>query len=264
MWLQLLFGLYVFFLCYSSGEVHDPLSPWSLEPRQCAVNREEKWISMGQSLLEPARAFPWVSACFHSAPFIADFLKELSSPLGARFVKRAEQVGGCLGKSVGKCRAAAAGSGALWRSWEEISWGTISKIGSHLLSYRTGCQVVMAPERCSADLLWRMGPAEICLPSALLKHSSYSLTLWITPALNHTRSGFTFWLSLLYMHSPEPRATLKPRRQHWCPQDSSCASQALQCWSLRLTHTKLLSSSPSVQWRQWFWPSPGRAVQCRS
>lgn len=152
-------------------------------------------------------------------------------------------------KSVGKCRAEAAGSRGLWRSWEEISWGIFSEIGSHLLSYQAGCQAVMAPERCSAALLWRMGPAEICLPSALLKHSISSLILLITPALSHTRSGFTFWLYLLHMHSLEPRAILKPSRQHWCPQDFSRASRALQRWSLRMTHTKLLFSSPAVQCR---------------
>ena len=87
MWLQLFFGLQVFPLWYSSGGVRDPVSPQSLELCWCAVNREDKWISMGQSLLEPVRTFPWVSACFHSTPFTADFLKELSSPLGVRFAK---------------------------------------------------------------------------------------------------------------------------------------------------------------------------------
>lgn len=124
--------------------------------------------------------------------FQSRFSERAELPFRVQICRRAEQVGGCLGKSVGTCWAEGAGSRGLWRSWREISWGMISEIGSHLLSYQAGCQAVTAPERCSADLLWRMGPAEICVPSALLKHSSCSLTLLITSALNHTRSGFTF------------------------------------------------------------------------
>lgn len=43
---------------------------------------------MDQSSLEPARTFPWVSAHLHYTPFIAGFLKELNSPLVARFPKK--------------------------------------------------------------------------------------------------------------------------------------------------------------------------------
>ena len=200
---------------------------------------------MGQSLLEPARTFPWVSAHFHSAPFIADFSERAEFPFRGQICKRAEQVGDSLEKNL-LVNAEQKQQGA------EVSGGAERRfppLGSHLLSYQAGCQAVMAPERCSAVLLWRMGPAEICLPSALLKHSSSSLILLITPALSHTRSGFTFWLYLLHTHSLEPRAILKPSRQPWCPQDFSCASQALQRWSLRMTHTKLLFSSPAVQCR---------------
>lgn len=54
--------------------------------RTMPVCREQR--EMNQGLLEPARTFPWVSGSFHSAPFIADFLKEPSSPLGSRFAKK--------------------------------------------------------------------------------------------------------------------------------------------------------------------------------
>lgn len=64
----------------------------------------------------------------------------------------------------------------------------LSEISSHLLSHQASCQDVMASE----------SPAEICLPSALLIHSSARFTLLITPALNHTRSAVTFWLYLLH------------------------------------------------------------------
>lgn len=55
---------------------------------------------MGQSLLEPARTFPWVSAHFHSAPFTADFSERAEFPFRGQICKRAEQVGGCLGKNL--------------------------------------------------------------------------------------------------------------------------------------------------------------------
>lgn len=74
-----------------------------------------------------------------------------------------------------------------------------------------------------------------------------------------------YLLALFIAHvQSKPRAILKPTRQHWYPQGSSCFSQTQQSWSLRVTHTKLLFSSPSAQWRQWSWPSPGWAVHCRS
>lgn len=126
---------------------------------------------MRQSLLEPARIFPWVSASFHSAPFIADFLKELSSPTGARFAKeqsRWEASGeNLLINAKQKQQGSELAGGA-----EEISWSMLSEIGSHLLSHQASCQDVMATESCSAGLFGRMCPAEICLPSALLIHSS--------------------------------------------------------------------------------------------
>lgn len=87
MWLHLFFGQYVFSSCYISSEVHNPVSLWSFEPLLFSENTEEKWISTSQSLLETARTFPWEPTCFHSTLFILDFLKELSSPVGARFTK---------------------------------------------------------------------------------------------------------------------------------------------------------------------------------
>lgn len=77
----------MFSLCYISGEVHNPVSLWSFESLLFSENKEEKWISTSQSLLETARTFPWEPTCFHSTLFIVDFLKELSSPAGARFTK---------------------------------------------------------------------------------------------------------------------------------------------------------------------------------
>lgn len=38
-------------------------------------------------MLETARTFPWESTCFHSTLFIADFLKDQSSPAKARLTK---------------------------------------------------------------------------------------------------------------------------------------------------------------------------------
>lgn len=193
MWLHLFFGQHVFSLCYISGEVHNPVSLWSFEPVLFAGNREEKWIGTSQSLLETARTFPWESTCFHSPLFIADFLKDQSSPAGARLTKelsRWDTTWENLLVNVEQRQQEVEVSGGAER---RFFWDPLSEISSHLFSC---CQGAMAPERCSPDLFWRRSPAEICLPSALLKECSCSLILLITSSLNHTKSGFTFWLYL--------------------------------------------------------------------
>lgn len=77
--------------------------------------------------------------------FHSRFSERAEFPFRGQICKRAEQLGGCLGKSVDKCWAEAAGNGALWKSWEEISWGMLSEISSHLLYYRVGCHALNGP-----------------------------------------------------------------------------------------------------------------------
>lgn len=98
--------------------------------------------------------------------------------------------------------------------------------GSHLFSC---CQIAVAPERYFADLFWRRSPAQICLPSALLKECSCNLTSLIISSLNKTRSTFIFWLYLLLMPSPKFRAKVQ------------------KCWILRVTDTKLLFCPSPLQ-----------------
>lgn len=119
--------------------------------------------------------------------FIADFLKELSSPAGARFAKEQSRWEASGENLLINAKQKQQGSELTWGA-EEISWSMLSEISPHLFSHQASCQDVMASE----------SPAEICLPSALLIHSSARLTLLITPALNHTGSAVTFWLYLLH------------------------------------------------------------------
>lgn len=163
---------------------------------------------------------------FHS--FHCRFSERPEFPYRGQTYKRAEQVGHHLGASAGKRGAEAAGSGGLWRSWEEIFLRS---------SFRDQFPPVFLLPRYN-------GPWEMLSRLVLEKESSRDLFTLSSAERVQLQSHFInyliskphkVWIYLLalpiLMPSPKFRAKVQ------------------KCWILRVTDTKLLScSSPLQRW----------------